>query len=136
MAKLTVKDLDVAGKRVFVRVDFNVPLEEKEGKWVVSDATRIKETLPTLDLLISKGAKLILASHLGRPKGRRDPAFSLRPVAAKLADMLGRPVAFLDDCIGEKVEQTVGAMQPGDVLLLENVRFHPEEEENQPIFAE
>jgi phosphoglycerate kinase len=136
MPKLTVKDLDVAGKRVFVRVDFNVPLEDKGGQWVVSDTTRIKETIPTLDLLISKGAKLILASHLGRPKGRRDLAFSLRPVAAKLADMLGRPVAFVDDCIGEKVEQTVAAMQPGDVLVLENVRFYPEEEENQPTFAE
>lgn len=136
MAKLTVKDLDLTGKRVFVRVDFNVPLEEKEGQWVVSDATRIQATLPTLDLLISKGAKLILASHLGRPKGRRDLSFSLRPVAAKLADLLGRPVAFVDDCIGDKVEQTVAALQPGDVLVLENVRFHPEEEENQPMFAE
>jgi phosphoglycerate kinase len=136
MAKLTVRDLNVRGKRVFARVDYNVPLEEKDGQMVITDATRIVETLPTLRLLIEQGGKIILAAHLGRPKGKREPSMSLRPVAAKLEDLLGRPVAFVDDCIGEKVEKTVGAMQPGDVLLLENVRYHNEEEANDPAFAE
>ncbi len=135
MAKLTVKDLDLRGKRVFVRVDYNVPMEEKEGQMIINDATRIKETLPTLELLIEKGAKIILAAHLGRPKGTREPSLSLRPVAAKLADMIGRPVAFVDQCIGEKAEKTVGLLQPGDLLLLENVRYHAEEEANDPGFA-
>ena len=135
MAKLTVKDLNVRGKRVFLRVDYNVPMEEKDGQMVINDATRIKETLPTLELLASQGAKLILAAHLGRPKGLREPSMSLRPVAAKLADMIGRPVAFVDDCIGEKVEQTVSVMQPGDILLLENVRYYNEEEANDAVFA-
>src|SRR6201984_3534402 len=136
MAKLTVRDLDVRGKRVFVRVDYNVPLEEKDGQMVITDATRIIETIPTLKLLIEKGGKLILAAHLGRPKGKRELSMSLRPVAIKLADLLGRNVAFIDDCIGEKVEKTVGVMQPGDVLLLENVRYYNEEEGNDPTFAE
>ena len=136
MAKLTVKDLNVRGKRVFVRVDYNVPMEEKDGQMVVTDTTRIKETLPTLDLLINGGAKIILAAHLGRPKGKKDPTMSLRPVAAKLADMIGRPVAFVDDCIGEKVEQTAGALKEGDILLLENVRYYDQEEANDPAFAE
>ncbi len=135
MAKLTVKDLDVRGKRVFVRVDFNVPLEEKEGQMVITDATRIVETLPTLRLLSERGGKLILASHLGRPKGRREPTMSLRPVAAKLQELLGRPVGFVDDCTGPTVEQAVNAMKPGEVLLLENVRFYKEEEANDPGFA-
>jgi len=136
MAKLTVNDLNVRGKRVFARVDYNVPMEEKDGQMVVTDVTRIKETLPTLELLIGQGAKVILAAHLGRPKGKREPTMSLRPVAAKLAEMLGRPVAFVDDCIGEKAEKTAGALQPGDVLLLENVRYYNEEEANDPAFAE
>jgi phosphoglycerate kinase len=134
--KLTVKDLDVAQKRVFVRVDFNVPMEERDGKMVINDSTRIKETLPTLRLLISRGAKIILAAHLGRPKGKREPSMSLQPVAALLAEMLGRPVAFVDDCIGEKVAAAVAALRPGDVLLLENVRYYNEEEANDPAFAE
>jgi phosphoglycerate kinase len=136
MAKLTVKDLNVAGKRVFVRVDYNVPLEEKDGQMVITDETRIKETLPTLRLLIEKGAKTILTAHMGRPKGKREATMSLRPVAIRLAELLGRPVAFCDDCIGEKVEKTAGALQPGDVLLLENVRYYNEEEKNDPVFAE
>src|SRR5215467_12806175 len=136
MAKLTVKDLNVRGKRVFVRVDYNVPLEEKDGQMVITDATRIVETLPTLRLLVQQGGILILAAHLGRPKGKREPSMSLRPVAAKLADLLGRPVAFADDCIGEKVEKTAGALKDGDVLLLENVRYYNEEEKNDPAFAE
>ena len=136
MAKLTVNDLDVRGQRVFMRVDYNVPMEEKDGQMVINDDTRIKETLPTLELLIKKGAKIILAAHLGRPKGQREPSMSLRPVAAKLADLLSRPVAFVDDCIGEKVEKTAGALKEGDVLLLENVRYYNEEEANDPAFAE
>jgi phosphoglycerate kinase len=136
MAKLTVRDLNVQNKRVFMRVDYNVPLEEKDGQMVITDATRIVETLPTLRLLIEKGAKLILAAHLGRPKGKREATMSLRPVAAKLADLLGCNVAFADDCIGPKVEQTASVMKPGDVLLLENVRYYNEEEANDPAFAE
>src|SRR5579859_3456487 len=136
MAKLTVRDLNARGKRVFLRVDYNIPLEEKDGQMLITDATRIVETLPTLRLLVQQGAKLILAAHLGRPKGKREPSMSLRPVAAKLADLLGRPVAFSDDCIGEKVENTVNIMKPGDVLLLENVRYYNEEEANDPGFSE
>src|SRR5215468_598131 len=136
MAKLTVKDLNVSGKRVFVRVDYNVPLEEKDGQMVITDATRIVETLPTLRLLIEQGGKLILAAHLGRPKGKREASMSLRPVAVKLAELLGRTVAFVDDCIGEKVEKTAEVLKPGDVLLLENVRYYNEEETNDPVFAD
>ena len=135
MAKLTVRDLNVRGKRVFVRVDYNVPMEEKDGAMVINDATRIKETLPTLDLLIAGGAKVILAAHLGRPKGQREPSMSLRPVAAKLADLINRPVAFVDDCIGEKVEQTAGLLKEGDILLLENTRYYDQEEANDAAFA-
>src|SRR5271157_5370845 len=105
MAKLTVRDLNVHGKRVFLRVDYNVPLEEKDGQMVTTDATRIVETLPTLKLLIQQGGKLILAAHLGRPKGKREASMSLRPVAGRLQELLGRKVAFVDDCVGPKVEQ-------------------------------
>jgi phosphoglycerate kinase len=135
MAKLTVRNLDVHGKRVFVRVDFNVPMEEKDGQMVITDCTRIKETLPTLELLVRNGAKVICASHLGRPKGKREPSMSLRPVAKALAELLHCNVAFQDDCIGERVESYVNTMKPGDVLLLENVRFYGEEEANDPVFA-
>ena len=136
MAKLSVNDINVRGKRVFLRVDYNVPLEEKEGGVVITDQTRIVETLPTLRRLSEQGGKLILTAHLGRPKGTREPSLSLRPVAAQLAELLGRPVAFADDCIGEKVEKTAAIMQPGDLLLLENLRFYKEEEANDPAFAE
>jgi phosphoglycerate kinase len=136
MAKLTVRDLDVRGKRVFLRVDYNVPLEEKDGQMVITDATRIVTTLPTLRLLIEKGGKLILTAHLGRPKGKRETAMSLKPVAARLSELLGKPVTFVDDCIGEKVEKAVAAMKNGDVALLENVRYYNEEEKNDPSFAE
>jgi phosphoglycerate kinase len=136
MAKLTVRDLDVRGKRVFLRVDYNVPLEEKNGQMVITDATRIVETLPTLKLLIERGGKLILTAHLGRPKGKKEPTMSLRPVAVKLSELLGKPVTFVDDCIGEKVEKAVAVMKDGDVLLLENVRYYKEEEANDPAFAE
>ncbi|MRR39624.1 phosphoglycerate kinase, partial [bacterium] len=135
MAKLTVKDLDVRGKRVFMRVDYNVPLEEKDGQMIITDNTRIVETLPTLKLLIEKGGKLILTAHLGRPKGKRESSMSLRPVAAKLSELLGRPVDFVDDCIGEKVTQKVTSMKEGEVVLLENVRYYNEEEANDPAFA-
>ena len=136
MAKLTVNNLDVRGKRVFVRVDFNVPMEERGGQMAITDGTRIKETLPTLDLLLSQGAKIILAAHLGRPKGQRESSMTLRPVAAALAEMLIRDVNFVDDCIGEKVEKVVAAMHPGQIVLLENLRFYKEEEANDPAFAE
>ena len=136
MAKLTVRDLDLHGKRVLMRVDYNVPMEEKDGQMVINDSTRIKETLQTLELLVKKGAKIILTAHLGRPDGKREPTMSLKPVAAKLADMLGAPVAFQDDCVGERVEQYVNSMKPGDIVLLENVRFYSEEENNSPEFSE
>src|ERR1017187_9641957 len=130
MATLTIRDLDVRGKRVFMRVDYNVPLEEKDGQMVITDDTRIVETLPTLRLLIEKGGKLILTAHLGRPKGKREATMSLKPVAAKLFELLGKPVGFVEDCIGEKVEKAAAAMKDGDVILLENVRYHNEEEAN------
>jgi phosphoglycerate kinase len=136
MPKLTVRDLNVRGQRVFVRVDFNVPLEEKNGQMVITDATRIVETLPTLRLLIEQGGKLILAAHLGRPAGQRDATMSLRPVAAKLADLLGCKVNFADDCIGPKVETLAQELPAGGVLLLENVRYYNEEEKNDPAFAQ
>jgi phosphoglycerate kinase len=136
MPKLTVQDLDLQGKRVLMRVDYNVPMEEKDGRMVINDTTRIKETLPTLELLVKQGAKIILIAHLGRPDGKREPSMSLKPVAAKLSDMLGAPVAFLDDCVGERVEQYVNTMKPGDIVLLENVRFYKEEEDNSAEFSE
>jgi len=136
MAKLTVRDLEVTGKHVFVRVDYNVPLEEKDGKMVITDSTRIVETLPTLKLLVEKGGKLILTAHLGRPKGKREATMSLRPVAEKLQELLGQPVLFAPDCIGEPVEKSVAGMKNGDVVLLENVRYYNEEEANDPVFAE
>ena len=136
MAKLTVRDLDVRGKRVFMRVDYNVPLEERDGQMVITDNTRIVETLPTLKLLIEKGAKIILTAHLGRPKGKHEATMSLRPVSVKLQELLGRPVAFATDCIGEAAENAVASMNNGDVLLLENVRYYNEEEANDPAFAE
>ncbi|MEI7776774.1 MAG: phosphoglycerate kinase, partial [Verrucomicrobiota bacterium] len=101
MAKKSIRDISLSGKRCFVRVDFNVPLDEKDGQMVITDDTRIKETLPTLKFLIEAGARVILASHLGRPKGQRDPKQSLRPIAARLSEMIKRPVDFADDCIGD-----------------------------------
>ena len=136
MSKLTVNDLQLHGQRVFVRVDYNVPMEDKDGQMVINDATRIKETLPTLRLLIDKGARIILAAHLGRPKGQREPSMSLRPVAAKLQEMLGKPVAFVVDCVGSEAERAANALKAGEVLLLENVRYYNEEEANDAGFAE
>jgi phosphoglycerate kinase len=131
MSKLSIRDLELSGKRVFIRVDFNVPLEA--GR--VSDDTRIRETLPTLRLAIERGARLVLASHLGRPKGKVDPQYSLAPVAIRLAEMLGKPVAFASDCVGADAEAKSKALRNGEVLLLENVRYHAEEEANDPEFA-
>ena len=135
MAKLSIRDLDVSGKRVLVRVDYNVPMEEKNGAMVINDITRIRETLPTLQLLIQKGARTVLAAHLGRPDGKREPSLSLKPVAEKLAELLGKPVGFVEDCVGPAAEAAVAALTDGSVLLLENVRYHAEEEDNDPVFA-
>jgi len=135
MAKLSIRDLNVTGKRVLMRVDYNVPMEEKDGVVVINDTTRIKETLPTLELLISKGARIILAAHLGRPDGKREPSMSLAPVAVQLGKMIGRPVAFVDETVGEKAEAAVAALKDGEILVLENVRFQSEEEANDPVFA-
>ena len=135
MAKLSVRDLDVAGKRILLRVDFNVPLEEMDGQPVITDDKRIRASLPTIDYLLERGARVIICSHLGRPKGKKEPKLSLRPAAKALSDLLLRPVAFLDDCIGEKVDKTVEIMKNGDCILLENLRFYAEEEKNDPEFA-
>ena len=131
MNKLTINDLNLQGKRVFIRVDFNVPL--KDG--VVTDDTRIRETLPTLRLAMQKGGRLVLASHLGRPKGGPDPKYSLKPAAKKLEELLGKPVAFALDCVGPGAEGQSKALRDGEILVLENVRFHPEEEKNDEAFS-
>jgi phosphoglycerate kinase len=127
----SLADLDVSGRRVFVRVDFNVPI--KEG--AIKDDTRIRASLPTIEYLIGKGATVILASHLGRPKGGPSPEFSLRPVADRLSMLIGRPVRFAGDCVGEQARAAIGQAGPGGVVLLENLRFHAEEEKNDPGFA-
>src|SRR5579872_2791414 len=131
MNKLSIRDLDMGSKRVFVRVDFNVPLEGER----VTDDTRIRETLPTLAFARERGARLVLASHLGRPKGKPNPKYSLRPVAIKLAELLGAPVEFAADCVGADAEAKSRALANGGVLLLENVRFHSEEEANDENFS-
>ncbi len=132
MAKLSIRDLSLKGQRLFLRVDFNVPL--KDG--VIGDDTRIRASLPTIQYAIDKGATVVIASHLGRPKGKVDPQYSLRPVAERLAVLLKRPVEFADDCIGESVARAIAAARAsGGVVLLENLRFHPEEEKNDPGFA-
>jgi phosphoglycerate kinase len=129
--KLTVEDLSPSGKRVLVRVDFNVPLDESLK---ITDDTRIRESLKTIQYLIGKGAKVLLASHLGRPKGV-DEKLRLKPIAARLSELLKCPVKALPDCVGPEVEKAVAALKDGEVALLENVRFHPEEEKNDPAFA-
>ena len=128
----TIKDVDLKGKKVFVRVDFNVPFDNK-GE--ISDDTRIVAALPTIKYIIDEGAMLVLTSHLGRPKSKEDKQFSLAPVAKALSEKLGKPVVFVDDCIGPKVKEACAAMKPGDVVLLENSRFYPEEKKNDPEFA-
>lgn len=132
MGKCTIDKVDVQGKRVYVRVDYNVPFDDT-GR--ISDETRIRATLPTLNDLLDRGAALVLAAHLGRPKGKRVEKYSLAPVATCLAALLNRTVQFVDDCIGDRVKEKVATLQSGDVLLLENVRFYEEEEKNDPAFA-
>lgn len=127
----TVRDIDIKGKKVLVRVDFNVPLNGE----TVTDDTRIRAALPTINYLLENGAAVILMSHLGRPKGKKDPKYSLRPVALHLHELLGKPVEMAPDCIGEEVQKMAAALQPGQVLLLENVRFYPQETDNDPQFA-
>lgn len=131
MPKLSINDLALKGKRVFIRVDFNVPI--KDGK--VEDDTRIRSSLPTINYSLQQGARVILASHLGRPKGQRVEKYSLRPVADHLSTLLGKQVSFAEDCIGDSVRTKAESMQDGDVLLLENLRFHKEEEQNDDSFA-
>ena len=131
MNKLSIKDLDLAGKRAFVRVDFNVPI--KEG--AVDDDTRIRASLPTIQYAMEHGARLILASHLGRPKGEKVDKYSLRPVAEHLSRLLSKRVEFAEDCVGKAAEEKVSALSEGEVLLLENLRFHKEEEQNDEEFS-
>ena len=133
MAKLSIRDLDLKGKRVFIRVDFNVPV--KGG--VIGDDTRIRAALPTIAYALECGATVVLASHLGRPKGKVKPELTLRPVATRLSEFLGRPVTFVEDCVGDAVKHAVDRVHAsgGGVVLLENLRFHPEEESNDPAFA-
>jgi phosphoglycerate kinase len=133
MPKATLRDLPVQGKRLFIRVDFNVPLNDARQ---VGDDTRIQAALPTISYALQHGASVILASHLGRPKGGVDPKLSLQPVAMHLEGLLGQPVRFAPDCVGAEVETLAQALQPGEVSLLENLRFHPEEEANDPTFAQ
>ena len=129
----TVRDVDVANKKVFVRVDFNVPLD---GDLNITDDSRIVETLPTIRYLVEQNAKIILAAHLGRPKGKVVPAMSLAPATKRLGELLGKDVQLAPDCVGDEVKALCDALQPGDVLLLENLRFHAEEEKNDPAFAQ
>jgi phosphoglycerate kinase len=131
MAKKTVRDVEVGGKRVLMRVDFNVPLQDG----AITDDRRIRAALPTIEYLLEKGATVIVMSHLGRPKGQVVEDLRLTPVAARLSELLDRPVTKLDDCIGPDVERAIGQAQPGDVILLENVRFHAGEKKNDPEFA-
>src|ERR1700693_6248684 len=131
MSKLSIRDLEMNGKRVFMSVDFNVPLDGAR----VTDDTRIRETRPTIEFARQRGARLVLASHLGRPKGKPDSKYSMKPVAAKLAELLSMPVDFAADCVGAEAEAKSRALTNGGVLLLENVRYHPEEEANDENFS-
>ncbi|MCF6313959.1 MAG: phosphoglycerate kinase [Verrucomicrobiales bacterium] len=137
MAKLTIQDLKVEGKRILMRVDFNVPLKDSDdgSQRIITDDTRIRAALPSIEYLLKNGGRVILMSHLGRPKGERKAQFSLKPAADRLSELLGAPVAFADDCIGDTATQAVDQLENGQVLLLENVRYHSEETENDPAFA-
>src|SRR5512135_1817335 len=130
--KLSVDELYIKGKKVFIRVDFNVPFDDNLR---ITDDSRIRSTLPTINYAIDEGAKVILASHLGRPKGKPDPRYSLAPVAKRLQRLLNKEVSFAPDCVGSQVENLVSRMKDGDVLLLENLRYHAEEEKNDEAFA-
>lgn len=132
MSKKTVKDADVRGKRILVRVDFNVPQDEQGS---ITDDTRIRAALPTIRYLLERGARVVLMSHLGRPKGKRNDKYSLKPVAQRLSELLGRPVKLAPDVVGPEAQNEADNLMPGDVLLLENLRFYPDEEENNPDFA-
>lgn len=132
MDKKTIEKVDLKGKRVFIRADFNVPLDENGN---ITDDTRIRSTLPTINYALDQGARIILASHLGRPKGKPSPKYSLAPVATRLSRLLNKEVRFAKDCVGPDVEHLVQGMRPGDVLLLENLRFHAEEEKNDEAFS-
>ncbi|MDE3017709.1 MAG: phosphoglycerate kinase [Nitrospirota bacterium] len=132
MHKQTIEDLTLYNKRVIIRADFNVPLDDSHQ---ITDDTRIRSTLPTINRAVDEGAKVILCSHLGRPKGKPDPRYSLAPVVKRLQRLLGKDVLFAPDCIGPEVERMVAKMKPGDVLLLENLRFHPGEEKNDEAFS-
>jgi len=131
--KMSIRDVNLSNKRVLVRVDFNVPLDKKTK--AITDDTRIRAAIPTIEHLIKQGAVVVLASHLGRPDGERKPEYSLAPVAARLADLLKKEIKFLDDCIGETVKSAIRSAQPGEVILLENVRFYAGEEKNDPEFS-
>ncbi len=132
MAKLSVKDLPINGKKVFLRVDFNVPFDEKMN---ITDDTRIRSSLPTINYILEQGGIPVIASHLGRPKGKVDPKMSLAPVAVRLSELLRRKVIFAKDCVGDEVKNMAQVLRQGDILLLENTRFHPEEESNDPEFS-
>jgi phosphoglycerate kinase len=133
LRKLSIGDVSLQGRRVFIRVDFNVPLDPQGH---VTDATRIEASLPTIRHAVARGARVIVASHLGRPSGKADPRYRLKPVAERFSQLLGQPVTLAEDCIGPGVEALVAQMRAGDVLLLENLRFHAEEEKNDPTFAQ
>ncbi len=136
MAKTTIRDLNLKGKRVLVRVDYNVPLQEKDGVQVITNDKRIKETVPTIKYLIEQGARILLCAHLGRPKGKRDPKQSLAPVVPALSALIGVPVKFVDDCVGEKAEKAAAELKDGEVALLENLRYYNEEEANDDAFSQ
>ena len=133
MNKKSIRDINVSGKKVFIRVDYNVPMD-KAG--AITDDTRVRATLPTLKYLLDQGGALILAAHLGRPKGGPAPEFSLSPVAKHLSSLIGKEVKFVSDCVGPTAEAAAAALKPGEILMLENLRFHPEEEKNAPEFAQ
>ena len=133
MNKKSIRDINVTGKRVLMRVDYNVPMDEHEQ---ITDDTRIVASIPTINYLLEQGASVILISHLGRPKGKVQLKYSLAPIAKHLEIKIGRPVTFASDCLGERVQELAGKMVAGDILMLENLRFHPEEEENDWEFAE